>query len=397
MSDSSPQTTLTRWLLDTRSIWSGFRITESASHYLDLIPEDERKVILRKYHAADARMSLGSALLKRAYIQQCTGLSWDKISFERKGHPIHGKPAWKTPDWSYPGFPWPRVDFNISHQAGLVTLVGACTIGSEEPASATWKEGGLWGDEDRKEEEVLVGCDIVCANERQDLESIRQTNFEEWTSGFDQAFSHEELWDITYTLPSRSLTLLNGEEVDSHMLGRLDRIIVCDQDVAVKMPDSRIEKLSSNLIIEAKMRRFYTFFALKEGYIKLVGEGLLAPWIKKCEFKNVRAPKAGTVARCSTHGVWGGSVTGGVLVSIKGSQTNRHSEDTDGREEQLEIWLKDEEVLDVRTEVQAFEENYQIVTMFRPTSVLTPGQSFPAWHRVDLEHDILERAKGTRR
>lgn len=393
MTDTNvPQTTLTRWLLDTRSIWPGTRITDSnsASACLDLISEAERKAILRKYHIADSRMSLASALLKRAYIHHCTGLSWSKINFTRKGDPQHGKPAWKPPDETYPGYPWPRIDFNISHQAGLVTLVGACTVVRDEPPSATWRDGGA---QDRNgDEEVLVGCDIVCVDERRDLDSIRETNFDEWTSGFGEIFSYEELWDITYTLPSNSLTLLNGEEVGSHELGRLDRIIVCDQDVAVTMADGRIEEFSSDLIIEEKMRRFYTFFALKEAYIKLVGEGLLAPWIKKCEFRGVRAPKQGTVARCSMHGVWGGKVTGGVTVSPIATESNGHPNAVGESGEQIEIWLSDEEIVDVRTEVQAFEENFMIATMVRPGSILA-DHNFPEWHRVDLESDIWERAR----
>jgi 4'-phosphopantetheinyl transferase len=139
------------------------------------------------------------------------------------------------------------------------------------------------------------------------------------------------------------------------------------------------------------MRRFYTFFALKEAYIKLVGEGLLAPWIKKCEFRNVRAPKQGTAARCSTHGVWGGKVTGGVPVPP--TETQSSSRTNGVYEEQLEIWLGDEEIADVKTEVQAFEENFMIATMVRPASILAADQDFLQWHRVDLETDILDRAR----
>jgi 4'-phosphopantetheinyl transferase len=395
-STSCPQITITRWLLDTRGLWPGDKITDtSASSYLSLISEPERQVILRKYHIADAKMSLASALLKRAYINQCTGLAWDKISFGRNGHPVHGKPAWKPPDWSTPGHPWPRVDFNISHQAGLVTLVGAHTSGRSKPTSAALRDGETRAREEGREceEEVLVGCDIVAPNERQDLERIRSSNLDEWTSGFAEVFSHEELWDITYTLPSHSLALLNGESVSSTQLGRADRLIVCDQAVTVVMDDGRVESFMSDLIIDTKLRRFYTFFALKEAYIKLVGEGLLATWIKRCEFKNVRAPSQGVVARCSTHGVWGGKVHGGRTISsiVQGTDTNGHH-DAQNDEEQLEIWLDGQEIVNVRTEVQAFEEDFIIATMVRPNTILGPNEEFPPWHNIDLEQDILRGA-----
>ena len=398
MDDTSrPQTTITRWLLDTRTLWPGDKITDtSASPYLSLISEAERQTILRKYHIADAKMSLASALLKRAYINQCTGLTWDKINFERRGDSVHGKPMWKAPNSAMPDSPWPKVDFNVSHQAGLVTLVGACSSAMSGPSSSTWCDGGAGAqnEEGGYEEKVLVGCDIVAPNERQNLESVRSSNLDEWTSVFADVFSHEELWDITYTLPSHSLTLLNGESVSSTQLGRADRHIVCDQTVAVVMADGRVEKFTSDLIIDAKLRRFYTFFALKEAYIKLVGEGLLANWIKRCEFRNVKAPSQGTVARCSTHGVWGGKVHGGRMFSliVQGTDTNKHH-DAQYNEEQLEIWLNGEEVIDVRTEVQAFEEDFIIATMVRPNTVLGPDDEFPQWHRIDLEQDILKRAK----
>ena len=387
----NPPTTITRWLLDTRSLWPGDKITDSAPTYLDLVSQSEQSNVTRKFHIADARVSLASALLKRAYIHECTGLSWLKIKFERKGDPVHGKPVWKQPEADFPSHPWPKIDFNISHQAGLVTLVGSCTPQHSLPASSSWGEGGTQEGQ-REAEEVLVGCDIVCPHERQDLETIRETDFDDWVSSFSEVFSGDELWDITYNLPSHSLTLLNGETVSSDRLGRLDRAILCDQDVELKMDDGRVEKFSSDLIVEAKMRRFYAFYALKEAYIKLVGEGLMASWIKECEFRNVRAPKPGTVARCSTHGVWGEVLTGGVPSGSNGAHTHGRSEDVSTVEEQLEIWLNNKEIVDVRTEVQAFEENFMIATMIRPGSILG-FDAFPAWHRIDLEHDIMERAK----
>jgi len=358
--------------------------------YLSLVSQAEQNAITRKYHIADARMSLASALLKRAYIHKCTGFSWSTITFERKGHPVHGKPAWKHPDVECSGQPWPKIDFNVSHQAGLVTLVGSYTPQSNIPAKSAW-EDDVAHDGEIEEEEVIVGCDIVCPNERQDLEIIRETNFEDWTSTFNEVFSDEELWDITYNLPSHSLTLLNGESVSSDVLGRLDRVILCDQDVELVFDEGRLEKFSSDLIVEAKLRRFYTFYALKEAYIKLVGEGLQAPWIKKCEFRNVKAPKPGTVARCSTNGVWGGIITGGVHSGHDTVHAHRQSNGVPNSEEQLEIWLHNEEVMDVRTEVQAFEDNFMIATMIQPASILG-FDGFPPWHRVDLEHDIMGRA-----
>lgn len=42
-----------------------------------------------------------------------------------------------------------------------------------------------------------------------------------------------------------------------------------------------------------KLRRFYTFFALKEAYVKMTGEALLAGWLRDVEFRNVVVPGPG--------------------------------------------------------------------------------------------------------
>jgi hypothetical protein len=195
--------------------------------------------------------------------------------------------------------------------------------------------------------------------------------------------------DITYNVPDNTVQLLNGERLSSDTLGRLDRTIICDQMLQVELPDGRTEEFSSDLIIDAKLRQFYAFFCLKEAYIKLVGEGLLAPWIKECEFRNVHPPTAGTVARCSTIGSWGGKTTGG-RSAIKTSKAKQANVLIPSEEEEIEIWLNGEEVHDVITEIQAFEENFMIASMIRPSTALGSKAEFPPWEKlVNLERDIL--------
>ena len=348
-----------------------------AAEYLAIITEKERQNILRKYFIADARMSLASALLKRAYIAMCTGLPWSQIHFARRGHPVHGKPCWNPPDAANPGYPWPTIDFNVSHQAGLVTLVG---VYLPDPTLGTLQQ-----------DYIAVGCDIVSPNERSDLATISASDFEEYTANYSEVFSHEELWDITYNLPTNSVSLLNGERLSSELLGRYDRMIMMDQLVEIEMPDGRIEELGSEVIIDAKLRRFYTFFTLKEAYIKLVGEGLMAPWIRDCEFRNVRAPAQGSPIRCSTDAAWGGKVQGGRLpdrISYLDS-----AETVVMEEEDLEIWLEGEEVNDVRTEVQSYGESFMISSMIRPATLLGTRGEFPDWKRVNLETEVLDVAR----
>ena len=69
-------------------------------------------------------MSLASALLKRLFVHHALGIPWKDIKFGRKRDPKHGKPVALLP---LPQHGPASVEFNISHQAGLVALVGCRT------------------------------------------------------------------------------------------------------------------------------------------------------------------------------------------------------------------------------------------------------------------------------
>lgn len=278
-------------------------------------------------------MSLGSALLKRLFIAKTLSIPWQSIRFGRKRDPKHGKPCALLPD----GTPAP-IEFNVSHQAGLVALVGC------------------------RSSDVELGVDIVCVNERNDYRLIDQEGLDGWVDVYQDIFSEEESWDMKYNVDP--FPLLDGTVVTPEMLGRSDRCCVRDQELTATLPSGAVRKFQSDLLIDAKLRRFYTYWCYKEAYIKLDGEALLAKWIKELEFRWVRAPKAGTVARCSTLGTWGERVN------------------------DAEVWLKRERLDDVRMEIQAFEENYMISVAAKPAEavpeVLT---NFTSLH---LEHDIMD-------
>jgi len=217
-------------------------------------------------------MSLASALLKRLFISKALNISWKDVRFGRKRDPKHGKPCALLPN----GMPAP-IEFNISHQAGLVALVGCKTAAVE------------------------LGVDIVCANERNDYRVIDTDGFDAWVDIYESIFSQEESWDMKFNIDA--FQLLDGTEVRPEQLARDDWS--CgrrNQELTATLASGEKRTFSSDLPIDAKLRRFYTFWCYKEAYIKLDGEALLAEWIKECEFRGVKAPKQGTVARCSTEG-----------------------------------------------------------------------------------------------
>jgi 4'-phosphopantetheinyl transferase len=254
-------------------------------------------------------MSLASALLKRLYIHKTLSVPWTSIAFGRKKDPVHGKPCALLPAPFHGPAP---IEFNISHQAGLVALVGCATA----------------------ELDAELGVDIVCVHERNESRMIDEEGFEGWVDMHAEIFSAEELFDIKYNCPP--FPLLDGTMVTPEMLGRNDRCCTRGVELSVKLPSGEKRTFSSDLLIDAKLRRFYTYWCYKEAYIKLDGEALLANWIPRLEFKHVRSPDPGTPARCSTHGVWGERVS------------------------DAEVWFEHEKMTECRVEIQSFEENFMI-------------------------------------
>jgi 4'-phosphopantetheinyl transferase len=311
-------------------------------------------------------MSLASALLKRAYIARSTSLPWPSIEFSRKLDSTLGKPYWvappREPRAGHPNTVWPKIDFNVSHQNGVVVFVGVCHYGDSDG--------------------VQVSVDIVSPNERNDLTNIASSDFATFVSTYDTMFSESELFSLAYTLPEKaSIRQLSGASVPVAQLGRLDRTIACGRTLSIPSSGGGTETILSDLIVEEKLRTFYAAFSLKEAFLKLGGEGLAADWIQSCEFQGVRAPSKGGVPRCNLAGVWGGTITGG----------GRDGSDRSHNEE-LEVSLRGKEVKDVRMELQSYEEDYLICTMTRPASILGPGARFPEWQRTNLERDIWDLA-----
>ncbi|KAF3010743.1 hypothetical protein E8E13_007101 [Curvularia kusanoi] len=350
MADPPPEKRrgLTCWLLDTRSLWPGKSIAVSAQEALNLVSQEEKDLILRKYHAADARMSLASALLKRLFVHKTLGIPWKDITFGRKRDPKHGKPVALLPAPLHGPAP---VEFNISHQAGLVALVGCKT----------------------SDLDAELGVDIVCVNERNQGAMIDAEGFEAWVDMYAGIFSPEESFDIKYNAPP--FTLLDGIPVTPDMLGRHDRCCTRGQQLSLTLPAGERRDFSSDLLIDAKLRRFFTFWCYKEAYIKMDGEALLADWIPELEFKSVRAPAPGSPARCSTHGVWGERVT------------------------DAEVWFKHVRMPECRMEIQAFEENYMVGVAAKERGTWMAGgagllpQVLTRFESLHLEADVMAVAR----
>ncbi len=221
------ETTVIQWILDTRNLWPGAERTaqlkDHARRALALLPKPDQDDVLKYLHVSDAKMALGSRLLKRYVISRyLPHIPWNQVTTTRDKETK--KPIFISPDGSEP------LIFNVSHQAGLVVLVAAL-----HPKQGT-----------------ALGVDVVCPTERRG----RDHNM----------ISKEGGWPAF---------------VDIHAE------VLCPVEV------TNLCRLPSNSIpaIDRALRYFYILWCLREAYVKMTGEALLAPWLKSLEMRNFAPPE----------------------------------------------------------------------------------------------------------
>ncbi|KAI5464604.1 4'-phosphopantetheinyl transferase [Mariannaea sp. PMI_226] len=223
-SNSAP--TVIQWVLDTRSLWPSALQTQHlrvvASRALALLPKDEQANVLRYYHVRDAKLALGSVLLKRYVISRFCNVPWDQAVAVRDERT---KPVFRLPDGSQP------LLFNVSHQAGLVVLLA---VHSPPPG-------------------VSVGVDVVCPSERRSRDHQMLTK-EGWPSFVDM---HAEVF------------------------GK-DEVITLKRLPFAQSTDSGRDTL---------LRYFYALWCLREAYVKMTGDALLASWLGDLEMRGFAPPE----------------------------------------------------------------------------------------------------------
>lgn len=234
--------------------------------------------------------------------------------------------------------------------------------------------------------------DIVCVNERNDNKTVDEEGFDGWVDIYSEIFSHEESWDMKYN--AIDFQALDGTTITKKMLqdSRHDRCVRRGQPLSLTRHNGEVVRVDSDLLIDAKLRRFYTFWCYKEAYIKLDGEALLAKWIPQLEFKNVRAPTAGTVARCSTHGTWGERVGDAEVWFTKEKGKGTPASIEVGKLKEGDSRRLD----DTRVEIQAFEEDFMIGVAARMKSSEGEArlpQVLTKFTGLHLEQDVMTIAR----
>ena len=289
-------------------------------------------------------MSLASQLLKHLVITKYCHVPWCKSAFSRDAK---GKPFWPPSDVASKNHV--KIGFNVSHQAGLVSLIAV-----------------IGGDGD-----VEVGTDVVCVDERldHDYRQIEKEGFFSWVDIYADVFAESE---VSYMkLAPVRLSLDTGLEFNGFGKDVLSRCQQRNAMLEVQVVERGQQKattlsLDGNVIIDAKMRRFYAMWCLREAYVKMTGEALLAPWLKELEILDVEAPEGDK----TIHGP----------ASLQKGQVVKD----------FRINFKGKPITNVMMELVALGTSYMVASSARSaTGSDVSSLKMGDWKILDLQSDIL--------
>ena len=189
------------------------------------------------------------------------------------------------------------VEFNVSHHGQIVALVATTAPG------------------------VHVGIDVVQVDLARDRRGVEgEHGFEGWVQSFRDVFS-----------PSEFSTLRN-------LTPGLPR------------PDSEET-------LKMKLRRFHVNWALKEAYIKMTGDALMAQWLQQLEFASTMPPSP-VSALDPSKWTWGNTMVTGVTL---------HGKPVEG----------------VRIEVDALRQDYMVAT------AVNDSRPLPEFEQVTLSDSAI--------
>jgi len=340
---SPPPPLLLHWLLDTRPLYPAAHQTADlathAARALALLAPAERAAVLRFVRPADAKMSLASHLLKRyAVARHVAGVSWARASPARDART---KPVFVSPPAAA------GVAFNVSHQAGVVVLAGV--VVAPPPAGAD--DGALPSVQD----DVDVGVDVVSPTERRHR---------------DRAMVAADGWPAFVDMHADVFAPAEAAYLKWAVLGA-----AAPGELAGGGGGGGGGAAGGD-VLDYKLRAFYTLWCLREAYVKMTGEALLAEWLGVLEFRGFRPPPPPPLLAAGRGGDTGDRMRQGKAVTTH------------------DILFRGEKVQDANVCIRTVGEDYMVCTAVR-----TPGRpeiglamELGEFEFLDLE-DILSFAE----
>lgn len=337
MPTTIPPSTLVRWYVDTRSLTT----TSSDLPLLSSLQPVDQKTVTTFYHLADRHMSLASYLLKYLFIHRAARVPWHEITISRTPPPLK-RPHYRRSAAAPENDPKRLdVEFNISHQASITALAGCaipstndCTFGTVPLQKSTVTATPT---------SPQIGIDITCVNDitrrgrGPDGRPRTERALYEYIDMFEQVFSVNELDDMkTRGLPTAVTDTIAGSSAAGVMLP------------------------GTQPAIDHRLRLFYTYWALKESFIKMTGDALLAPWLRELEFVDVAVPQPGAEEQdAETENASDGHTDGHHYNG--NSPCSRWGSVETG----TQVLLGGRAIDNVRIEIVGFEKDYIITTTAR--------------------------------
>jgi 4'-phosphopantetheinyl transferase len=212
--------------------------------------------VLSFYFVRDAKTALASHVLKRLAVHVGLGVPWDHCRIVPNPHDENGKPVYvSNPNEG-------RIAFNVSHQAGVVAL--AAVVVPNEGKSG-WQG------------RIDVGVDVVCTSERRDrdrkmvlVDDYGSSDGKGWARFVEMHADVLSKGEVQYLESGLPLEVPNGSTNG-----------LLETDASAK------RSLDS---LDRRLRYFYALWCLREAYVKMTGEALLAPWLGELEFRNFEPP-----------------------------------------------------------------------------------------------------------
>ncbi|KLU83100.1 hypothetical protein, variant [Magnaporthiopsis poae ATCC 64411] len=193
-------------------------------------------------------MSLASRLLKHYVVARHTETPWGETAITadavRSSKPVFvDRATGRQP-----------VAFNVSHQAGIVALAAVVATGPVP---------------------VDVGVDVVSPSERRvrDHDVVASDGWPAFVDMHADVFSPAEAAHLKYAVLSTT-----GSRED---MGR-----------------------TPEALLDYKLRCFYTLWCLREAYVKMTGDALVAPWLRELEFRAFTPPPRTGGVPVTEHSIW---------------------------------------------------------------------------------------------